>query len=354
MSKSSRRPAFTLIELLVVIAIIAILIGLLLPAVQKIREAANRMSCSNKLKQLGLGAHNYNDVNGKFPEGVLIANPPANGTQDIASAYRTPMFGPNWAVLMLPFIEQDNLYKQYQAGIQNYMPSIGTDTSWQGIRSTPIKLMLCPSDSAAQTPFALNGGGWARGNYAGNAGAGWLNWTREGASHDGGALGGSTSNNVGGAFGINYGSSVGDITVLDGTSNTILFNEVRIGLNVNDRRGVWAMGLAGSSLTAASAIGDAITPNDAMEYSDDIEDCNLLRQTQGVGNSGLGVLRMGCSNDNLPRNWPNWQAQARSRHANGVNACFCDGSVKFIQNSIAQSTWRLLLSRDDGQVIPAY
>src|SRR5438874_9353141 len=89
-------------------------------------------------------------------------------------------------------------------------------------------------------------------------------------------------------FGVNWGARL--TAGPDGTSNTVMFNEVRIGLNANDRRGVWAMGLAGSSVTAASAIGDATGPNDGNEYSDDIEDCNALRQAQGVGNSGLGKL----------------------------------------------------------------
>ena len=123
-----QRSAFTLIELLVVIAIIAILIGLLVPAVQKVREAAARTQCMNNLHQLGIAAHSYNDVYKHLPPAVQIALPPANGSQSIVSAYRTPGFGPNWAVFLLPYIEQMPLYQSIDVG--SYTASDGADLDY--------------------------------------------------------------------------------------------------------------------------------------------------------------------------------------------------------------------------------
>src|SRR5262245_148924 len=146
--RARRRPAFTLIELLVVIAIIAILIGLLLPAVQKIREAARRMQCSNNLKQFGLALHNYHDTNDRFPPGGLMgyinaANPNYPAVQDWGSDQGS------WLVYTLPQMEQDNLYKQINPrydvfnSVGNWANSLG------GGGSTNIpkpKYMRCPSD----------------------------------------------------------------------------------------------------------------------------------------------------------------------------------------------------------------
>src|SRR5438309_9251997 len=120
-----RRPSrtgFTLIELLVVIAIIGVLIGLLLPAVQKVREAAARMSCTNNLKQIGLAAHSHHDVNARFPVGVSI---PWAQLNQASNLQMSGPFGPNWAVYLLPFLEQGNLYQQANV------------TSYPGVPFTP-------------------------------------------------------------------------------------------------------------------------------------------------------------------------------------------------------------------------
>src|SRR5262245_45966347 len=174
--RPTRRRCFTLIELLVVIAIIAVLIGLLLPAVQKVREAAARTQCENNLKQLGIACHSYHDVNRGLPPAVLLVGlppgyivPPTN----VTSTYRNPEFGPNWVVMLLPHIEQAPLYQQAVASVESYRriaqanfngnPSVaGLDTSWRAIRGTKLPTMLCASDPQQDAPFVLNGGGWGR------------------------------------------------------------------------------------------------------------------------------------------------------------------------------------------------
>jgi prepilin-type processing-associated H-X9-DG protein len=330
--------------LLVVIAIIAILIGLLLPAVQKIREAANRMKCTNNLKQIALGVHNYSDVNGGLPPGIVMRN-----YNDDPYAGEV---GPNWAVLILPFVEQDNLYKLAQPSISLWMSNVATlDTGWaNAVRTTRIPTYLCPSDSGGNTLCTRNlanvTGGWARGNYAANCGPHYTYGNRQnGGSSSGGPWGlagaGPFSVFTLAAGSNKLGMGIGQFP--DGTSNTLLVSEVLIGMDANDPRGVWAFGLAGSSTIVAHADGDCQKPNDRN-----------------------GPGQPGCSDDirdapDLPaQNRSNWtscnsnQATARSRHPGGVNSALGDGSVRFIRDSIDQRNWWILNAVNDGQALPNF
>ncbi|HVK12398.1 MAG TPA: DUF1559 domain-containing protein, partial [Gemmataceae bacterium] len=144
-----RRSAFTLIELLVVIAIIAILIGLLLPAVQKVREAAARSQCQNNLHQIGLAAHNYASANGKLPPGYLGAYP------DLWTASGTGFQNAGSLVYLLPYLEQDNVYRQFLTGLPaGYLSLNQIHPTWSdpaytdtiAASNTRIKTYLCPSD----------------------------------------------------------------------------------------------------------------------------------------------------------------------------------------------------------------
>ena len=342
MAPGRPRRGFTLIELLVVIAIIAILIGLLLPAVQKIREAANRMKCSNNMKQLGLAAHNYHDTTGALPPCVLMASSvgnPADFGQN---------FGPNWAVLMLPYFEQDNLFKLNEVSITSYMTT--GSNAWRALRNTKLPMMRCPSDTGADIPCARAGGNWARGNYGANAGPGmfWIGANEGAITSSGGLMMESTwgisgyyASNVaglpgGGVFPVNNGITLA--AIVDGTSSTVMFDELRIGPSANDLRGTWAMGQAGASISAGNGRLDTPSPNVSYSGYDDIQ-----------GGDDRPDIGMGCCSG-----CGSWQVSAKSRHANGVLVGFADGSVKFVANSVDSRTWFLLHSRNDGQVPANY
>src|SRR5262249_1385176 len=145
-------------------------------------EAANRMSCTNNMKQLALGCHNYNDTTGSLPPAVWV-NVNNVGWHDENN------IGPNWLVMILPYCEQNNLYKQYSTTIQNYqnwaLPTGTTgsnDQGWRGMRNQTIKTYLCPSESFKSTLGNRAGGNWARGNYAANDGPGDPNTAKNGGS----------------------------------------------------------------------------------------------------------------------------------------------------------------------------
>ena len=150
-SRTTHHHAFTLIELLVVIAIIGVLIGLLLPAVQQVRESARMLSCKNNLKQIGLALHNYHDANRSFPP--FFTSSGGNNTRIADQTEKKA----NWCVLILPYMEQSVIYDQWNFFLSPQMNSQ---------RSEQITAFLCPSDSSSNGELCTYaGGGWARGNY---------------------------------------------------------------------------------------------------------------------------------------------------------------------------------------------
>jgi prepilin-type N-terminal cleavage/methylation domain-containing protein/prepilin-type processing-associated H-X9-DG protein len=350
-----RRRGFTLIELLVVIAIIAILIGLLLPAVQKIREAANRMKCSNNLKQIGLALHNYHDTNDHFPPASQI--PWWLGVQDRDDFMEyTGPFGPNWAVLLLPYIEQDNLYRQGNADSYPGVPvTQGTppaaNQAWRSIVNVEVKTYQCPSDpfnkqhfSSPSVPASAPAADWARGNYG--VTAGW-------EDYDHVANGGSKTTSAKGVMkgfvsspmmSANYGANMSAVT--DGLSNTIMAAELRAGKKAIDPRGVWALGFPSSSIVNAGRAAYNPTPNNRL--GDSGSDGDEIENGAGIWTPTIGsVDGLGCLSDGTLMT----SGMSRSMHTGGVNAAMGDGSVRFIRNSIDEQTWCFLISKADGQVI---
>ena len=349
-SLSLRRRGFTLIELLVVIAIIGVLIGLLLPAVQKVREAANRMSCSNNLKQIGLALHHY--------EGTYYQLPPASQIpwwkivqdKDDFMDFTKP-FGPNWAVLLLPFLEQSTLYAQADpssypgvAVVQGTVPTNAVQT-WRSIVATDVKFFRCPSDANNSQHYndpIVSPGNWARGNYG--ATAGW-------EDYDHVANGGTKTTTQAGPIkgfvssammSANYGARFAE--VLDGLSNTIMVGELRAGKSPLDPRGVWALGYPSSSIVNAGRAPYNPTPNNTLGDSgkdgDEIQTCSKFWNSTIGSLDGLGCIKKG---DLMT------SGMSRSLHPGGVNACLGDGSVRFITSNINELSWCLLLSKADGQ-----
>ncbi|MBO0698978.1 MAG: DUF1559 domain-containing protein [Zavarzinella sp.] len=340
--RKSRR-GFTLIELLVVIAIIAILIGLLLPAVQKIREAANRMKCSNNLKQIGLALHNYNDVNGGFPPGAI------NIAQNNGDP-RDARIGPNWAIFILPYIEQDNLYNPVAGSVGLWMSNTNNawtgDYVWTQVGSTVIKTYQCPSDGRNSSFCTRNfsnvtlNPGWARGNYAANCGPNWWYNQMNGASSNETQYFNLSAQGPFSVWDYRGGANkigMGVATIPDGSSNTLLASELLSGVDANDVRGVWAAGSVGSSLLSAHGTGDDRGPNYGTgDCADDIWQAPSL-PSQNLSNW------TSCTSN---------QATARSRHSGGVNALMGDGGVRFIRTSIDVQAWFLINSANDGQPNP--
>jgi prepilin-type N-terminal cleavage/methylation domain-containing protein/prepilin-type processing-associated H-X9-DG protein len=305
-SNNVGRKGFTLIELLVVIAIIAILIALLVPAVQKVRDAAARTQCSNNLKQIALGCHGYHDTAKGFMRGYDF-NSSTNRTEG------------TWLYYLLPYVEQQSVFAQMPLDTTFG----GTNAGTTALNAIVPPVYACPADSSSSsTSKWLNF--FAKGNYVGNYGIGPEvspgnpAWTTQGTVTKFGVL--------------MLNSAVKLTEITDGSSNTALATEV----------------------IKAAGTGTADDQRGVLYYP---EGC-LYQHNNGPNSTVPDGLRT-CTN--LPEapctttftawNNRNLTMSARSRHSGGVNIALCDGTVRFVTNSVNLIVWQSLGTSKDQDTV---
>ena len=311
-SSRPRRRGFTLIELLVVIAIIAVLIGLLLPAVQKVRDAAARLQCQNNLKQIALAAHNYHDVNQRFPSALNLpsSTPAFDPTQNGWSPAPDPngWYGLNLA--LFPYYEQANILNNAVVNVAN--PQSVNCNGANSVGASVVKILICPADGAMPNPAVGVYSGLTFGltSYGGCSGTSATTFT-----------GSSSLKN--GVFYMN--SSVNILAITDGTTNTLLYGE-RSRLNLQ---------VTGSS----QVLGGWAWANKFAQEDNTMD-------TSGPTLGGPTAIE-GMNLHSLD--------QFGSQHSGGLisNFAFADGSVKSLQKSISIVVFQRLSAINDGHVIDA-
>jgi prepilin-type N-terminal cleavage/methylation domain-containing protein len=328
---ANQRPAFTLIELLVVIAIIAVLIGLLLPAVQQAREAARRSQCKNNLKQLGLALHNYLSTMSVFPPAICYA--PGNAV------------GWSMQARILPYLDQGNLQSKldfsttYSVGAQNI-----------AMAATRIPVLLCPSEINDRAKMASDGvtpAHWTF-NYAANRGT-WFVWDP------------ATQTNGLGAFGVN--TNYTSASFSDGLSNTVGLSEIK-GFTQVDTKSTNAMtagaampGTPGAVAALCTSTGSNLSPNGHSEWVDgkvhETSFTATLTPNSDVIVNGLDT-DFASTTEKAPGtagSVTNAAITSRSHHVGIVNSMLMDGSVRSISENISLTVWQALCTRASGEVV---
>ncbi len=330
-SRQGMRRAFSLIELLVVIAIIAVLIGLLLPAVQKVREAANRMACQNNLKQIGLALHTYHDSHHSFPKGAINSSRPQTAPRL------------TFMLFLYPHLEQEADFKRFDFkafpatddGFGGFIPYCASSNSLPlgAPTSIVVRSLPCPSDGK---------GGETSTHYWDSR----LRTGRTGTFNHSNYLGFFGDRNLGAfsaenpppnkraVFGINYGARLGDIR--DGTSNTMVVSEYLTGLPeaeaADDFRGLHWWDLAGLSQLYTQSAPNSSSPD--LFFPSDF--C--------YNRPELNLPCAGAPNDQTT-------AAARSRHPGGVHVLLADGAVRWVEQKINLHVWQGMGSIASGEVV---
>ena len=319
--RRNRLKGFTLIELLVVIAIIAILISLLLPAVQQAREAARRTQCKNNLKQLVLAAHNYHDTHRSFPLNAADS-----------------LYGYSALAQLLPFHDQANLHSliDFDQPAQVGFPWAPVmNSAIQPVASKTLSVLLCPSESG--DPFYIddNGDTWAGSNYLLNGGSG-------------GDIEYCSSGNDG-LFWRGSRTKIRDIT--DGTSNTVFMAETLFGNRAADTTGL---------LDAQRQMKRVSGGPPCQPTGDDM--LAMTASSYEGRRAGAWILSTGfhslvhayfVPNSDLPDMTHHGEVVSgpRSLHVGGAQAALCDGSVRFVSENIDLTTFRNTFARNDGKVL---
>jgi prepilin-type N-terminal cleavage/methylation domain-containing protein/prepilin-type processing-associated H-X9-DG protein len=338
-----RRGAFTLIELLVVIAIIAILIALLVPAVQKVREAAARTQCINNLKQIGLALHNYHDTYKGLPfgKGHAYAGFPGYARWSVHSQ-------------ILPYIEQGPLYQSLtftmppntpgMAGpVINFMPAFTNAGNINANCTLPVPIFLCPSDPAAITAAWLG-----QNNYVGNVGSMFeCDESEQNPSP-------TDATDVSRAGVLYYLSHVRFTDIVDGTSNTALFSEhLRGGGEANSKTAMFIMPNQ-TTLDATYTTCQSLNPLTATplsywqggSWSMGEMCCTLYNHVSTPNTITCAGLPFPGGMNNMSMCQP-----ATSAHTGGVNLLLADGSTRFVAQTVDLVTWRALGTRNLGETV---
>lgn len=345
---TDRRVGASILDVIVVLVVVALLITLLLPAIQSLREQSRQHSCSNHLRTLVLGLQSYHDSQQSLPPAAVWRS--SLGSLALHRAKRIDRVTcQNWVQDILPWLDESQLASQFD---RNSPVGANENTT---ARLSEFSLMRCPSDefNRPNNPYRFEYTGntagieFARGNYAINGGTQNMELVPPSTSHPRGDLSHWIMDEATGQFamwgngvaGINTAFSLKDFN--NGLSTLVALEEVRSGIDPIDPRGVWALGQIGGSITWGHGVNaDDFGPNNQWDRADDILGCQALHDT--LGPDTLRKLEMPC----VHYVDTNQQATARSRHAGGVHCAFLDGSIRFISNAVDPALWHVMHSRE--------